>query len=1340
MVQCMHDIMCTVKNLRTLFLMLVILSASVHSQQQHLAFETLPLDQSAPTHVSCILQDKTGFMWIGTWSGLYRCDGYSFISYKHDPDDTSSIANNTLSTLYVDKAGVLWIGSLVGLDKLDQASGTFKHYTPNPSASGSDVSKSVWHICEGKDGALWIVTGDGLCRFDRATGAFTYLGQDTTNPGSVSIGSIYEDRDGSLWFGTAIGLAKYDFETGKFTYCWSDPSNRHKLGINSTSIHWINAICGDDTGKLWLGTSGGLVEYNPKERTFVNYRYGPTELLNPQHPGNRIASICQDVVSGALWIGSHEGLFSFDRRSKTFVRQLDEGTNSVYSERSGTLWLGTHTAIKKLNRTKLPFRKYPMGDIACALVNGNGGALWIYAYKKGGWLQFDTRKEQFVPYSFGTDYLYYVYPEGDLSLLTRDGSFYIRDTLGNRVFFLGPSWKDFNHSFSYGWKTSRGYYVGTHAGGLYLFDPRTQGVTEVKNLTRGIYCIYEDTFGFLWIATRGGGLFCYDQAKNTFAEFAPENGGPPRGSAREVNQIYEDKKARLWFATISGLDRYERSTNSFSHLTERNGLPSDNIRGILEDEHGYMWLSTPKGIIKFDPETHHFKSYDASYGLELASDVYYGWGCKARNGEMFFGGAAGFSRFHPDSIKDNAYIPPVVITSFKKFDKPYPLSDDIALPHNENFISFEFAALSYVSPERNQYAYKMEGVDEAWVNAGTRRYASYPNLDPGKYVFRVKGSNSEGIWNEAGTSIVIVISPPWWKTAWAYGFYALVLLSAGYYTWKLQVRRIHTRHEYEMTRFEAAKLHEVDEMKSRFFANISHEFRTPLTLILGPVKQMMNASEDERARDELRIVHRNASRLLELVNQLLDLSRLESGNMKLQASPRNIVPLVRGLTQSFCSYAERKRITLNVTSTNEEIVVYIDRDKIEKILTNLLSNAFKFTPEGGLIEVSVVKDEECVKVRISDTGIGIPAEKISRIFDRFYQVDGSHTREQQGAGIGLSLTKELVEVHKAKIDVESTEGKGSTFVIRIRLGKDHLKPEEICEPEKEVKQARPAGGQDVLLQEEMTYREDTKAAKPEIGLFTETEKEILLIVEDNADVRYYIKTNLHKEYRILEAIDGEDGWNKSIEHVPDVIVSDVMMPKMDGFKLCDKLKTDERTSHIPVILLTAKASSQDKMEGFDTGADDYIMKPFEPEELRARIRNLIEQRKRIHEHFRKGGLFEIDGEHITPVDQQFLQRTAAIITAHIADTSFGVEVLAAEMAVSRSLLLKKIEALIGEPPNELIKRTRLNKAAKLIENRFGNMSEIALEVGFRNPSYFAECFKKQFGFSPSQYHHNPANH
>ena len=494
--------------------------------------------------------------------------------------------------------------------------------------------------------------------------------------------------------------------------------------------------------------------------------------------------------------------------------------------------------------------------------------------------------------------------------------------------------------------------------------------------------------------------------------------------------------------------------------------------------------------------------------------------------------------------------------------------------------------------------------------------------------------------------------------------------------------------------------------------------------------------------------------------------------MKLQTSQQNIIPLLKALVLSFTSYAERKRITLRFNSSEDEIITYIDKDKIEKIITNILSNAFKFTPEGGRIEVTMTRsayspashshsepalpagrlvsesiDEAkklkqvrldnfgSVEISIHDTGVGIPKEKLPKIFDRFYQVDGSHTREQEGTGIGLSLTKELIELHKGRIEVESEAGKGTTVKISIPLGKEHLTLEEIVEKDEEIEYEK-VKDEDynkakVIVEEFDILKE--KKEKIDFGIFEKETLPLLLIVEDNSDVRNYIKDNLNNDYRILEAVDGEDGWNNSIEHIPDLIVSDVMMPKMDGFQLCKKLKTDERTSHIPVILLTAKAASSDKIEGFEIGADDYIMKPFEPEELKVRIKNLIEQRKRIHEHFKKHGLFEIEEKNITAIDQKILQKTITVIEEHISDTSLSLETLTENLALSRSVLHRKIFSLLGETPGELIRTIRMKKAADLIEHHFGNLSEIALEVGFNNPAYFSECFKKQFGLSPSQY-------
>jgi len=587
-----------------------------------------------------------------------------------------------------------------------------------------------------------------------------------------------------------------------------------------------------------------------------------------------------------------------------------------------------------------------------------------------------------------------------------------------------------------------------------------------------------------------------------------------------------------------------------------------------------------------------------------------------------------------------------------------------------------------------------------------------------------------------------------------------------YGTWKTQLRRIKNKHKYEMSKFEAHKLHEVDELKSRFFTNISHEFRTPLTLILGPVKQMIEKIKDEKLRDNLNMVHRNARRLLELVNQLLDISKLEAGSMTLHTVQQNIVPLLRTLVLSFSSYAERKNITLSMKADNEFIDVYLDKDKFEKIVNNILSNAFKFTPAGGRIEVTchpepalpagrfssgsaVVSEstndikklkqvqldsQKFVKITISDTGIGIPKVKLSKIFDRFFQVDSSHTRELEGTGIGLSLTKELIDLHKGKIEVFSEEGRGTTVIIEIPIGNDHLKPEEIIN-ESVSKEYDEASIIDNISESEESKTETTV----DIESLKKKSLPLLLIIEDNADVRKYIKVNLDHKFIIIEAKDGEDGWNKSLEFTPDLIVSDVMMPKMDGFKLCEKLKTDERTSHIPIILLTAKAAKQDKLDGYELGADDYIMKPFDTDVLEARIKNLIHQRERIHQHFRQHGLFELNLAKITPTDRKFLQTFYELIINNISDPDFGIDQLVEKLNLSRSVLHRKIISLIGETPGELIRRTRINKAAELIETKFGNLSEIALEVGFSNPAYFSEAFKKQFGVTPSQYQHKFSN-
>ncbi len=875
-----------------------------------------------------------------------------------------------------------------------------------------------------------------------------------------------------------------------------------------------------------------------------------------------------------------------------------------------------------------------------------------------------------------------------------------------------------------------------------------------------INALLEDSNGTLWIGSSNG-LYCIDSIRTWEGEPHPKLkmiryrhilGDTSSISNNLIWCIYEDPRGDIWIGTNVGLNRFKKEDEKFTHFFKPDGLPSDVIYNIVEDDHGNLWLSTPIALCKVDlsGQSIHFKKYDASDGLpnnNLARALY-----KRRSGEILVGMTKGLIGFFPDSLKDNPNIPSVAITDLKIHNQSIPLDTimnhkrHIVLSHSQNFFSLEFAALEFTAPERNQYAYLLEEFETDWNYSGNRRLANYTNVSPGSYIFRVKASNNDGVWNEKGTALKITILPPWWKTWWAYSIYAALILGTLYGLRRYELSRQRFKHRMEMEHIEAENLKEIDNMKSRFFANISHEFRTPLTLIFGPAKDISEKSKDKDIKQSAKIIKRNADKLNGLVNQLLDLSKLEAGKMALETSEHNIIPLLKGLVLSFSSLAERKKITLKFNTKEDKLDIYIDIEKLEKIITNLLSNAFKFTPEGGEVVVSVSKPtpatagkpksppgrgikgvgpmSKVIEISIQDTGIGIPKERLDKIFDRFYQVDGSHTRESEGTGIGLALTKELVELHKGTIKVESKEGEGTTFTVLLPLGREHLKADEIVEKEieKEITQ--------VIDETEIVPENEGREEKTDLESLLDTEKPLLLIVEDNSDVRNYIISHLNEEYRIKEAANGEDGLNKSIEQIPDLIVSDVMMPKMDGFELCEKIKTDERTSHIPVILLTAKATSMDKREGYETGADDYIMKPFDASELKVRIQNLIEIRRKLQEKFSSDD-FNIPPE-LKSIDKEFLKKILTIVNEHISEEEFSIEELGKEAAMSRRHLHRKLKALTNKSPSQFVRSIRLSKARNLIKGKKWTISEISYQVGFSSPIYFNKCFKEEFGYSPSE--------
>jgi signal transduction histidine kinase/AraC-like DNA-binding protein len=702
----------------------------------------------------------------------------------------------------------------------------------------------------------------------------------------------------------------------------------------------------------------------------------------------------------------------------------------------------------------------------------------------------------------------------------------------------------------------------------------------------------------------------------------------------------------------------------------------------------------------------------------------------------------GIVTFTPEQVKINETPPKIVLTDFRVFNESLaqgegsPLKEDISvckeihLEHWQNDISIECTALHFSNPQKNQYAFWLENYDDDWYKNGTNRTASYTNLNPGEYIFHARAANSDNIWYTEGISLRIIINPPWWKTAWAYISYILTLILIVFLVWKQQMRRVQLRHELRMKQFEAEKLHEVDQLKSRFFVNISHEFRTPLTLIIGPLEQLISEAMKEKWKKQLKLVYNNSRQLLQLINQLLDFSKLEEGRMTLKAAEVNIIPLLKGLVYSFDSMARRKKIELTFHSEYEHIPVYVDKDKLEKIVSNLLSNAFKFTAVGGKIAVKAIQipgveeKNSILEIHVSDTGLGIGKEHLSHIFDRYYQADKK--RRQTGTGIGLALVKELVELHHGHITAESEPGKGSLFILQLPLGRAHLTSEEIASDLIDEYNQTEWMKEETMIEEVHTLPVKEAGSK-------DRNKPLILVVEDTEDVRIYIRDLLISGYRVAEADDGETGLEKAFNILPDLIISDVMLPGMDGFVLCEKLKTDEHTSHIPIILLTARASEDSKLEGLETGADDYLVKPFNSKELKVRIGNLIEQRRKLRERFIRDVNLSPKELAFTSADERFLEKALSIIENRMSDPLFGVGDLSKEINMSISSLYRKILALTGQSPIEFIRTFRLKRAANLLKQKYGNIAQITYEVGFNNPSYFARCFRQQYGVSPSEY-------
>ena len=1175
----------------------------------------------------CILQDRDGFLWLGTNDGLDKYDGYNFIIYRHNPNNSESISGNRIYSMCEDTSGNLWIGTYGGgLNFYDINKDKFIHYVNDPGDKQSLSGNEITTVFEDKHGTLWVGTdGEGIDGFDRTNHNFFHFKNNPENTSSLSdnkVLSIAEDNFGNLWVGTRNGgLNLLDRNKKTFRHFIHDSANDNSLSDNEVLSLYV-----DNSQTLWIGTGkGGLDKYDYNSNSFIKYKFQPENHLSLG--SNRIYSIYQDH-SGTLWVGTiGGGLNKFNKAEGIFTRYVHKSDDpnsisgnsifSIYEDKSGILWAGTYN--DGLNRIidygKENFMCYKhIPDNPNSLSDNNIYSVFEDNEKKvwigtgNGVNEFDAAKKQFIKFLPDNSLI----SSGEILAIYKDSedilwlSIYEKGLIGitknNRIIRYqkeegSSNCLSSNKIFALYEDHSNNLWIGTDGGGLDKLDKQRKFFTHYLNNptdktslgSNRVFTIFEDRAQNLWVGTDGGGLNLFNKSNGNFIRYLHQADNPGSISSNSILSICEDTNSNLWLGTYGGgLDKFDAATKQFINFSMEDGMPNDVVYGILEDLYDNLWLSTNNGLSKFNIKTKSFRNYDVKDGLQ-GNEFNQGAYFKNKNGKMFFGGTYGLNIFYPNNITDNDYVPQIAITDFELSYKPVPIgldtslhriilqnsisrTDSIFLEHNDNTITFEFSALDFHRPQKNKYKYILYGFDKEWhTTDARRRFATYTNLDPGNYTFRVKGSNNDEIWNNKGKILTIIINPPWWATWWAYSIYGILFITVFGSTSRFYLNRQKLKEELRLEQQHAKKLAEVDKMKSHFFTNISHEFRTPLTLILGPSENIMNNSLDINAKNQAETIRKNAGRLLRLINQLLDLSKLDEKKLKLQAKEGNIVSFIKGIVMSFEAFAERKDLSLKINSQKNEIEIYFDRNKMENVFTNLLSNAIKFTPKGGKVEIKIIeKDDDIIEISIKDTGIGIPEKELPKLFDRFYQVDSSQTREYEGSGLGLSLTKELIELHHGTIKVKSKASNPALkkpgwteLIIELPRGKYHLNEDEILDAN-DLK----AESGNVDLDDGYFH---SKSQKEVIADDNENQKTIILVVEDNRELREYIRDFLNEEFVVEEAFNGEQGIRKAENVCPDLIISDIMMPKMDGNQMAEVLKNNELTSHIPIIFLTAKA-------------------------------------------------------------------------------------------------------------------------------------------------------------------------
>lgn len=1285
--------------------------------------------------VYALHKDELGRIWMGTRDGLNVYDGNRIQYYKHDKEDQSSLVGNLVRAICGNDKGTLYIQTSEGLCEFDMHSEKFhtiqkggvynitygadtlftggdwqvNYYDPQsrqlkPYCS-LDVHLLIVSLLKDRDGNLWIGTRKGLYCLKKGHSV-----PECVLP-QVYIYNLYQDTSGDIWISAWEDGLFHLSDSGIVNYTDGRKNGRKELSSNS-----VRDCCEDNQGNMWIATFNGLNKFDKKTRKFTCY--APSDMAGSLS-NSSVYCIINDH-QGTLWVGTYFGgvnYFNPEYEIYTYYRpgiHESEGLNypvigCMAEDRLGNLWIATEGGgLNYYDRRKKCFKWYKHKEGASnSLSHNNIKSLYYDAQDDVLWI--GTHQEGMNKLDMKTDRItQYRMPEmaGEMT--------------SNVVLDIIP----------YG----RELLIASYDG-VYRFNPKTEKFTLLLDL----FChrLFIDSQGILWIAVEGKGVFSYrfDTGQLVNYKYTPE--AENTISDNIITSIIEDRHHNLWFSTVSsGIDVYYRETGKFENFNARNnGLGSDCVYSITESQNGKLLLTTNQGFTIFDYYTKLFYNHNSENGFPFTTlnenSLY-----QCKDGEIFLGGVKGMISFYEKDLdiplKPYNIIPVRLWVNGNEVginDETGILksslydASSITLKSNHSVLSIEFAMTNYIAANKNELIYKLEGFSDEWAQTHGQKMITYTNLPAGDYTLIVKAAGANHVY-QSECRLAITVLPPFYKTGWAYLLYVIVTGIILFYLIKAYRDRIRLQESLKYEQQHIRDVEELNQSKLRFFTNISHEFRTPLTIIIGQIEMLLQGqSFSPAAYNKLLNIYKNGLQLRELISELLDFRKQEQGHMKIKVNRHELVDFLYENYLLYVEYAATCNVHFRFDKGEEKLEVWYDSRQLQKVINNLLSNAFKYTPKGGTISLNVYKKGEEAVIEVRDSGAGISPEEIEKIFERFYQV-GSDSVGTQGTGIGLALSKGIIELHKGRIEVSSHLDKGTTFTIYLKLGKEHFLKEQIdTEPVKEEPLSMPAEPQ--LQLEQQVMDEDVqnriKGAK-------------MLIVEDNASLREMLAGLFEPYYEVITAPDGEEGLQKAQEVMPDIIISDIMMPKMTGIELCRQIKANFETCHIPVVLLTARTAIEHTIEGLRIGADDYITKPFNVSLLISRCNNLVNSRRVLQEKFSRQPQTQVQMLATNPMDKDLLDRTVAIIEKNLDNSEYSLSDLIKELYISRTNFFTKIKAITGQTPNEFILTIRLKKAAWMLKHElYLSVTEVSERTGFSSQRYFSRCFKDMYGISPLYY-------